>query len=248
MLKLRLLWLLCLIAALIGWHSAHALNAQSFEQIVTDRLVAPAETAAQVQAGFPAAIIANWSEPATAGALIENLMQSPYTVYTLTYQFGEHATEAQWGEWDDEIAAAVGSYGLLAFEEMAADEAYYDDAYDKMMARAKAYPSPTIWMTFEEIYLEFATATSTTISSGAAIAYTGLYAAWQLDAAFWVGYGVGTVTNNLIQEYDPTFDVDLATAIVNLFNTLAVEIQLSELVDTYNWVTGVLDTDYPVLP
>jgi hypothetical protein len=244
--------IVALMGVLLGlWiaPAAQALNAQSFAQVVNGRMARPAATAAQVQAGFVPAILSNWSNPATAAPLIEALMQNPYQTYLVQYLFGQTATEAQYVQWDDEIAAAIGAYGLLAFEEIGASEADAG-AYDKMLARSKAYPSPTIWMTMEEIYLEFATATSTTLSTGASVAFAVGYAGWWLDASFWTGYGMGTAFNDLIEEWDPDFDYDLAAAIVEQFQLeeINLELQWFALQSLYNYLVSTLGVPYPILP
>jgi hypothetical protein len=239
---------LALLLLILCAPAAHALDAQSFAAARGE--VPPALSGAEVQAGFCQQVLANWADPAIAAPLITNLMENdPYELYVLFYLFESQATTAQVVAFDDEIAAAVGAMGLYTFELVASDQQFYNGAYSKMMARAKAYPSPSIWMTLEDIYLEFATATSTTISSGAAAAYTGAYALWELGGSFWGGYWAGTLINNLIEEYDPSYDADVAQAVVDQLNLmqLEAELQFLALVDLYNWLTLTLGTPYPLL-
>jgi hypothetical protein len=160
--------------------------------------------AAEIQAAFPQSILSNFEDPANAVEAVNHLPD--YMLYQLYEFFAVTATPAQWEQLDAELISAGGVALWCSFYDKVS-AASVAGAASKAAERAKAWPNPNIYMTLEEIYLEFATATSINISLTQAAAYTAIYAGGWLNAAFWGGYGAGTAFNNLAQEYDPDFDV-----------------------------------------
>jgi len=178
---------------------AHALTVQDF---ATGR----PQDAAQVHFGFPQAILSNWLVPAAAVTAVQNM--TPYTAYVLYSEFGSTASVSQWDTLDSEMEKA-GGYLLMRefYDKVSEGEA--GGAAAAYAARIKAWPNPSIYMSLEDIYLEFATATSTTITAGEAVMYASIYAGGYVVGAFTGGYTAGTMLDNLMEEYDPSFNADL---------------------------------------
>lgn len=84
-----------------------------------------------------------------------------------------------------------------------------------------AGPVPTSDMTLQEIYLEFRTAPVGSLSPASALSETLMFSGARLAAAWGVGYAVGTGIHNLIETYDPQFNVVLGGTIQQAFDNIS---------------------------
>jgi hypothetical protein len=205
------------LAAVLFASSAHALTVQDLESPRAGAQL----SAAEITAGFPAAILASLEAPGNAARLIAGA--TPYMLYSLNYEYAAAGGSAT-ALYEALYAAGGGGAGgddLIGAYESKIASAEVSGASVKLAARMKAWPSPNIYMTLSQIFWEFASSPEANLTFGQAIAYTTIYAGYNLLAAFSGGYAAGTEFNNLMQEYNPDFDYEVASTFLATLNTMA---------------------------
>jgi hypothetical protein len=80
--------------------------------------------------------------------------------------------------------------------------------------------APTVDMTPYEIYLDFRTAPIGSLTVTASLYEAGVFIGTKVSTAFGVGYAAGTVTNDLIETYDPELEETIGGTVAEMLQQL----------------------------